>query len=1297
MAPADLREYVPDLAARWLREDPEAVHRRIEGSMAFVDISGFTSLTERLTRLGVVGSEELSDILSSTFAALLAATRTEGADLVKWGGDAVLLFFDGPDHAGRAARATLAMRRTLYSVGKTRSSAGSVTLRMSVGIHSGAFDFFLIGDPAVHRELIVSGPAASRTAELEGLATAGQIAISAETASVLPPYAVRASSSGTLLLRRAPAGRRPTDTARGIPIPVGADPADVRGVGSGEVTMLLPPPVRAHLLAEAGEAEHRFIGVAFIQFSGTDALLAEHGPQAVAAALDALVRGAQLACAAHGVTFLESDINRDGGKIMLVCGAPGRGENVEDRIVRAVREIIDRAGVLPLRGGVNAGRVFSADFGPTFRRTYSVKGDAINVAARVMGKAAPGQVLATSAILTRVRGGIVTEVVAPLRVKGKTRPIEAALVVSTRRAGVDHERPDDTEQLIGREPEMAVLATALGEARAGRGQYVEVVAPAGCGKSALIRALERDAPDVVIVRGPSFTFGGMSSHQAVRRMLRDVIGTHPATPLTEQVDTLLAVVTSLTPDLRPWFPLLAALLGASLPDTPELADLDDRYRRAKAAEATVTLLTAACPSPTLFVFEGADDMDDASADILERMVATRIHRPWLIVTTRRLAPAGPRSPTVEEPIHLSLSQLGPDSSLALLEEWTREQPMSESLLRAMVAKSGGNPLFLRSLLELARSRGTLEGLPDTVEEVIGAEIDALRPRSRTLLRFASVLGARFGVSELGALVQDDGWTISGEDLRDLSEQVRREGAEGDWYRFSNILVRDVAYAGLPYRLRRQLHLRAGAALEQSWANPVPYEALSTHFFEAGHYQKAAGYSRLAADRARQSYSYLEALNLYQRAVTSARRADAPARDLGDLYAAIGDVADLAGLTTEALAAYQRARVSLRADQLARSQVIAKEVSLHQRVGSFATSLRVAGHARRAVADVRSPAADAVRARLAVQMAFVHHLQGRHQHAITWSRTAVEEAQRSRDPAVLAKAYNGHALVLTVAGVPPDRPYGELALASAVESGDLQLQGKCLTNLAISAIVEGRWPTAEELLGRAAGVVERIGDDANVANVRYNRSDVLVRQGRWAEAEPILGSVRRSADASGDLELVALVDLELGKVRLGQGQLEAAEHVLTHAQRTLIDLGLEHEADGADLALLGCRVAGVSSRPESCDEVRAELESRIANSGIPRPGSAAAGHEARTAFLLGTVLLGCGRHDEAHAAYRVGTQAPPGEGGFERALNHLGVALTYAAAGRPEQAERADAERALARLGVRALPLPQVGPTPWSGA
>ena len=384
--------YVPALAAEWLAEDRTTRHRRISGSMAFVDISGFTSLTERLTRMGKVGSEELSDILDSTFTALLEQARREDADLVKWGGDAVLLLFRGEDHAARAVRATAAMRRALYSVGRTGSSAGKVTLRMSTGIHSGDFDFFLVGDPNVHLELIVSGPAASRTAELEGAATAGQIAVSPETAAGLPRSAVEQNDDGLLLVRRAPARSARNAT------PVSPRPAPRTTPG---IAVLLPPPVRTHLLAAAGEAEHRTIAVAFIQFSGTDDLIAREGPEALATALDEVVRNVQSACESEGVTFLESDINRDGGKIMLAAGAPRGGEDLERRMLAATRRVVDCAGRLPLRVGVNRGRVFASDFGPSFRRTYSIKGDAINVAARVMGKSSPGQVLAVRDVVSR--------------------------------------------------------------------------------------------------------------------------------------------------------------------------------------------------------------------------------------------------------------------------------------------------------------------------------------------------------------------------------------------------------------------------------------------------------------------------------------------------------------------------------------------------------------------------------------------------------------------------------------------------------------------------------------------------------------------------------------------------------------------------------------------------------------------------------------------------------------------------------------------------------------------------------
>src|SRR4051812_11091902 len=98
-----LLPYVPRLALAWAATGDDPRHRRIHGSLAFVDISGFTKLTERLARKGKVGAEEMSDILSATFAALLAEAQEDGADLVKWGGDAVLLLFQGDDHAQRAA------------------------------------------------------------------------------------------------------------------------------------------------------------------------------------------------------------------------------------------------------------------------------------------------------------------------------------------------------------------------------------------------------------------------------------------------------------------------------------------------------------------------------------------------------------------------------------------------------------------------------------------------------------------------------------------------------------------------------------------------------------------------------------------------------------------------------------------------------------------------------------------------------------------------------------------------------------------------------------------------------------------------------------------------------------------------------------------------------------------------------------------------------------------------------------------------------------------------------------------
>ena len=196
-----LLPYVPVLATTWLEESPEETSRVLEGTLAFVDISGFTSLTEKLAVRGKAGAEEMTGYLNETFAELLSIAYENGAELMKWGGDAVLLWYSGESHAARASDAAWRMQHIMRRIGQLKTSSGRAILRMSVGIHTGVFHFFLVG--SLHKELIIAGPSATATAHLEGVAEAGEIVISHETARQLPPKAVGPAKADGILVASA--------------------------------------------------------------------------------------------------------------------------------------------------------------------------------------------------------------------------------------------------------------------------------------------------------------------------------------------------------------------------------------------------------------------------------------------------------------------------------------------------------------------------------------------------------------------------------------------------------------------------------------------------------------------------------------------------------------------------------------------------------------------------------------------------------------------------------------------------------------------------------------------------------------------------------------------------------------------------------------------------------------------------------------------------------------------------------------------------------------------------------------
>ena len=195
-----VRAYVPRAFQQQLLDDPQGRSWLAEGSAAFVDISGFTQLSEQLSRKGREGAEQITDAIGASFESILLVAYQNGGGLLKFGGDGLLLWFHGEDHAARACRAAVLMRETLQSVGRIELRDAQVTLAMSQGVHSGRFHFFAMGTS--HIEFLPAGPGWSRLVAMEREASAGEIVISPETAALLESGCVgEAKGQGTLLLQ----------------------------------------------------------------------------------------------------------------------------------------------------------------------------------------------------------------------------------------------------------------------------------------------------------------------------------------------------------------------------------------------------------------------------------------------------------------------------------------------------------------------------------------------------------------------------------------------------------------------------------------------------------------------------------------------------------------------------------------------------------------------------------------------------------------------------------------------------------------------------------------------------------------------------------------------------------------------------------------------------------------------------------------------------------------------------------------------------------------------------------------
>ena len=1154
----DLVPFVPRLTLEWLRDDPEATWREVEGTVAFIDISGFTAMSERLSSLGKAGAEEVTEVMNATFAALLAVAYAQGGGLLKFGGDALLLLYEGAEHAGRAARAAFEMRRTLRAIGRPRTSAGAVQLKMHAGLHSGRFQFFLVGES--HRELLITGPAATRTVEMEATSEAGEILVSAETASALAADTLAEEKGEGRLLRAAPEIRGSVE-----PLPA------VEGI---TLEVAVPAPLRAQLL-EIGplEGEHRHASIAFVRFSGTDEIIATEGPEAASDALDALVRAVQAAAEEHRVTFLESDIDKDGGRIVLVSGAPQTFGDDEERMLRTVRAIVDAGLPLPVHIGVSEGRVFTGQVGASFRRTYTVLGDTAALAARLMARAGEDEIWVSAGAFTRGGASFDAMALEPFTVKGKSEPVEAFVLgdLLPEAARPGSEPTEEKLPFVDRERERAVLSASVAPVRMGFGTLVELVGEPGIGKSRLAEELRENCTDMRQISLRCEQYEASTPYYPFRPFIRSLLdvelnggGEHNKALLTERLSAV-------DEELVPWAPLLAAPLDVDVETTPEVEDLDPAFWRARLHGVMGTLLGHLLDSPTLLVFDDVHWMDDASSELLRHLGGQLSTRPWLACTTRRPIEGGFAAAEGTPPLPaltLRLEPLPEDDARKLVVAAAGGRQLTDEELAALMERGAGNPLFLQELASVGHAAEEAEELPESVEALVATRIDQLAPGDRALLRWASVLGVSFSGALILDVLEDDPLVGAASEAWDrLGEFVERDPAVAGAFRFRHALIRDAAYEGLSYRRRRELHGRVAEVIERSQGDR-PEEAaelLALHFHRAERWPETWRYSVDAGRRAEEKYANVEAAQFFEQALEAARLVpDVSADEIASIATALGDVCVLLGRYEGAAAAFRTAESHIEDDPVRYARLVEKRHWVPFRLAKHAQALRWLTRGIAALEGIDGPEAAAERARLMASYATVRQVQRRPNDAIEWARKAIAETERCGDAREAeAAAYYILDWAHVALGKSDEAVYGERALAIYEEIGNKKRIGAVLNHLAGRAYLDGRWDDCLALAARAQDASTAIGDRWSAAAVGYNIGETLADQGRYDEAEPIVRDAMSVWSEDGALSDAAEASSLLGRILARLGRFDQAEPLLTEALAVFRETGDEAEEINAE--------------------------------------------------------------------------------------------------------------------------------------
>ncbi len=846
----------------------------------FVDISGFTNVTETLMQHGQHGAEVLAVVMRMIFTPLVHSVYEQGGFVTNFAGDAVMAVFPASadnqqEAAVRALAAAWQIQQHLDANAQTDSPYGTFQFSAKVGLATGDVQWGTILSPDHERAIYYfKGPAIVESANAEKRAQAGDIIAGDAVIEAIASHATIEKVSDHWRVIR---------LLSTLPEP--------------QVIETAPPNVEQmvrfyprFLVEQEISGEFRQVLNLFISLHRTP----DH------AELDAFMTSVFRAQDKYGGLINRIDFGDKGCHMLMFWGAPISYENDITRALYFIWELQQETQI-PLRAGITYRIAHAGAIGSPLAEEYTCYGRGVNLAARYMMAADWHEIWVDKEIARRAERGFSFRALGEKQFKGFADPQPVFLIT-----GYREDLPVLYEDwpFTGRHKELQQLEKAMQPIYEGRfGGVVCIVGEAGLGKSRLMA----EFLDPIAAAGKATIFLCQTdeiirqSLNPFRYFLRHYFDQSSArdeadnqSRFMEILDELLLFVpdSELVAEIERTASILASLVGLYWEDSL-YEQLDPALRFENSLIAIKTLLRAESRrQPLVMQLEDAHLLDTDSQAFLSYLTRNMDDFPLLLLmSSRDPLPAEIFAPNIPlEKIHLQ--ELGEESLVDMAYALLDQRP-SPALLKLLKERSGGNPFYVEQLLHYLQKNDLLDGIaqsaggvsqgeiyiPTDVRALLTARLDQLPAPVKDVVQYAAVLGREFEAPILSEMMARNS---------DLKMSLDTAVTQSIWialdqvrYLFQHALLRDAAYDMQLHSRLHNLHKLAAQAFENQFRQDLEvrprYPEIAYHFDKAEERAKAAHYYGEAGEQAKEYFSNIEAISYFSRGLELAADDDLQAR------------------------------------------------------------------------------------------------------------------------------------------------------------------------------------------------------------------------------------------------------------------------------------------------------------------------------------------------------------------------------------------------------------------------------------